>query len=60
LRTIRYRRFSHGWGWDPYYARLIQADPEAAAEMLATHEYVFEQLRKQRVPLPNALTASLS
>lgn len=34
-----------------FYARLVKADPEAAIEMLARHEYVFDQLRKQGISL---------
>jgi hypothetical protein len=41
-----------------FYTRLIQADPDAAAEMLATNEYVFERLRKEGVPLSDAILAA--
>jgi hypothetical protein len=37
-----------------YYARLVQADPEAAIELLATREYAFDDLRKKGVKLSYA------
>ena len=39
-----------------YYARLIQTDPEAAIELLATYECTFDDLRKKGVNFSDSNT----
>jgi hypothetical protein len=57
-KALREQSSSGRKGWltqvRNYYARLIQADPEAAIELLATHECTFDDLRKKGVKLSDS------